>query len=351
MNPNQPAANLRAQENTQMKAIQMKAIQMKAIVLTKYGSADALELQQVTKSAPKDHHVLINVQAVSLNAADHHLMKGALLVRLTNGLLRPKHPILGADVAGRVEAVGQRVKRFKVGDEVFGDFSSCGFGGFAEYVCVPEEALISKPRNLNFEQAAAVPLAAVTALQGLRDQGQLQAGQKVLINGASGGVGTFALQIAKTLGATVTAVCSSSKLAQARELGADEVVDYTQQDIIQSGQKYDLILDVAAYRSPREYKAILGPKGRYVLVGGSFGKIVQMLMQAALLSKAGGQQFSVLMAKANAQDLSFLKDLIEAGKVKPVVEKVYAFDQIPEAMRYLGEGHAKGKLVVRVARD
>jgi NADPH:quinone reductase-like Zn-dependent oxidoreductase len=208
-----------------------------------------------------------------------------------------------------------------------------------------------KPRNLSFEQAAAVPLAAVTALQGLRDQGQLQAGQKVLINGASGGVGTFALQITKTLGATVTAVCSSSKLAQARELGADEVVDYTQQDITQSGQKYDLILDVAAYRSSREYKAILSPKGRYVLVGGSFGKIVQMFMQAALLSKAGGQQFSVLMAKANAQDLLFLKELIEAGKVKPVVEKVYAFDQIPEAMRYLGEGHAKGKLVVRVARD
>ena len=215
---------------------------------------------------------------------------------------------------------------------------------------------MSKPRNLSVEQAAAVPLAAVTALQGLRDQGQLQAGQKVLINGASGGVGTFALQIAKTLGATVTAVCSSSKLAQAQQLGADEVVDYTQQDITQQditqpGQKYDLILDVAAYRSPREYKAILGPKGRYVLVGGGFGQIVQMLLQAALLSKAGGQQFSVLMAKANAQDLSFLKESIEAGKVKPVVEKVYAFEQIPEAMHSLGEGHAKGKLVVRVARD
>ena len=258
MNPNHTATNPRAQENTQLKTVQMKATQMKAIVLTKYGSADALELHHVARPVPKDHQVLVNVQAVSLNAADHHLMKGALLVRLANGLLRPKHPILGADVAGRVRAVGQGVKRFEVGDEVFGDLSGCGFGGFAEYVCVPEEALMSKPRNLSVEQAAAVPLAAVTALQGLRDQGQLQAGQKVLINGASGGVGTFALlQIAKTLGATVTAVCSSSKLAQARELGADEVVDYTQQDITQSGQRYDLILDVAAYRSASAYKAIL----------------------------------------------------------------------------------------------
>jgi NADPH:quinone reductase-like Zn-dependent oxidoreductase len=340
MNPNQPAPNPRAKENTQMKAM----------VLTKYGSADALKLQQVAKPAPKDHQVLVKVQATALNAADHHLMKGALLVRLTNGF-RPKHPILGADVAGRVEAVGQQVRRFKVGDEVFGDFSSTGFGGFAEYVCVPEEALMHKPRNLSFEEAAAVPLAAVTALQGLRDQGKLQAGQTVLINGASGGVGTFAVQIAKTLGASVTAVCSGSKLAQALELGADEVLDYTQHDITQSGQQYDLILDVAAYRSPRGYKAILKPQGRYVLVGGSFGKIVQMLFQAALLSKSGGQQFSVLMAKANAQDLSLIKELIEAGQVKPVVENLYAFEQIPEALRHLGEGHAKGKLVVRVARD
>lgn len=321
---------------------------MKAIVLTKYGSADALELQNLTKPSPKDHQVLIKVQAVSLNAADHHLMKGALLVRLANGLLRPKYPVLGADVAGRVEAVGQRVKQFKSGDEVFGDFSSAGLGGFAEYVCVPEEVLAHKPHNLSFEQAAAVPLAAVTALQGLRDQGKLQAGQKVLINGASGGVGTFAVQIAKALGATVTAVCSSAKLAQALELGADEVVDYTQQDISKTSQQYDLILDVAAYRPAGEYKAILKPQGRYVLVGGSFGKIVQMMLQGALMSRAGGQQFSVLMAKANAQDLSFLKDLIEAGKLKPVVEKVYGFEQIPEAMRYLGEGHAKGKLVVNV---
>jgi NADPH:quinone reductase-like Zn-dependent oxidoreductase len=341
MNPNQTAPNPRAKENTQMKAM----------VLTKYGSADALELQQVAKPAPKDHQVLVKVQATALNAADHHLMKGALLVRLANGLLSPKYPILGADVAGRVEAVGQQVRRFKVGDEVFGDFSSAGFGGFAEYVCVLEEALMYKPHNLSVEQAAAVPLASVTALQGLRDQGKLQAGQTVLINGASGGVGTFAVQIAKALGASVTAVCSSSKLAQALELGADEAVDYTQHDITQSGQQYDLILDVAAYRSPGGYKAILNPQGRYVLVGGSFGKIVQMLFQAALLSKSGGQQFSVLMAKANAQDLSFIKDLIEAGQVKPVVEKVYAFEQIPEALRYLGEGHARGKLVVRVARD
>ncbi len=324
---------------------------MKAMVLTRYGSADALELQQVAKPVSKDHQVLVKVQAVSLNAADHHLMKGAFLVRLTNGLLRPKYPILGADVAGRVEAVGQQVRRFKVGDEVFGDFSSAGLGGFAEHVCVLEEALMYKPHNLSFEQAAAVPLAAVTALKGLRDQGKRQAGQTVLINGASGGVGTFAVQIAKALGASVRAVCSSSKLAQALELGADEAVDYTQHDITQSGQRYDLILDVAAYRSSGGYKAILKPQGRYVLVGGSFGKIVQMLFQAALLSKSGGQQFSVLMAKANAQDLSFIKDLIEAGQVKPVVEKVYAFEQIPEALRYLGEGHAKGKLVVRVARD
>jgi NADPH:quinone reductase-like Zn-dependent oxidoreductase len=341
MNLNQTTTKPRAKENPQMKAM----------VLTRYGSVDAFELQHVAKPVPKDHQVLVKVQATALNAADHHLMMGALLVRLTNGLFRPKYPILGADVAGRVEAVGQQVSRFKVGDEVFGDFSSAGLGGLAEYACVPEEALVHKPLKLSFEQAAAVPMAAVTALQGLRDQGKLQAGQSVLINGASGGVGTFAVQIAKALGASVTAVCSSSKLAQALELGADEVLDYTQHDIIQSGQRHDLILDVAAYRSPVAYKAILEPQGRYVLVGGSFGKIVQMLFRAALLSKSDGQQFSVLMAKANAQDLSFIKGLIEAGQVKPVVEKIHAFEQIPEALRYLGEGHAKGKLVVRVARD
>ena len=293
---------------------------MKAMVYTQYGSPEVLSLQQVEKPSPKDNEVLVKIRAVSLNVADKHLLQGPLLVRPTQGMFGPKRRILGADIAGQVEIVGKSVKQFKPGDEVFVDLSNNGLGGFADYVCVPEDVLVYKPANLNFEQAAAVPMAAVTALQGLY-QGKIQAGQTVLINGASGGVGTFAVQIAKTLGATVTAVCSSSKVTQARDLGGDEVIDYTKQDITKTKQKYDLILDVAAYRSPSIYKSILKPQGRYVMAGGSISSFMRLMLQASFLSK-GGQHFSVLMAKPNAKDLSFIKELVEADKVKPVIEKV-----------------------------
>ncbi|WP_147372994.1 NAD(P)-dependent alcohol dehydrogenase, partial [Calidithermus terrae] len=248
---------------------------MKAMVYTRYGSPDVLELKEVPKPVPKAGEVLVRVHATALNAADWRLLTGTpRLLRLMFGLFRPKHPVLGADVAGRVEAVGKDVKGFKPGDEVFGDLSGSGLGGLAEYVCAKEQALALKPPRLAFEEAAAVPMAAVTALQGLRDAGGIRPGQEVLINGASGGVGTFAVQIAKALGARVTAVCSSQKVDLARSLGADHVVDYAKEDFTKSGRSYDLILDVAAYRPFSEYRPALGPQGVYALVGGHFNRIL-----------------------------------------------------------------------------
>ncbi len=245
---------------------------MKAIVYTQYGPPDVLHLQEVEKPVPKDDQVLVQIHAASVNAADWHLLTADIfLVRLMTGLLKPKYTILGADIAGRIEAVGRNVKQFQPGDEVFGDIFTRGSGGFAEYATAPESALALKPANLSFEQAAAVPLAAVTALQALRDQGHIQPGQKVLINGASGGVGTFAVQIAKAFGGQVTAVCSTRNVDLARSLGADQVIDYTQQDFIQTGQQYDLILAANGYHPISAYKRALTPKGIYVMVGGTFG--------------------------------------------------------------------------------
>jgi NADPH:quinone reductase-like Zn-dependent oxidoreductase len=326
---------------------------MKAIVNTEYGSPDVLHLEELEKPTIKEDEVLVKVHAASVNAYDWHLLTADIfLVRLMGGgLLKPKNTILGADIAGRVEEVGCNAKQFQPGDEVFGDISAYGNGGFAEYVSVPESALVLKPANLSFEEAAAVPMAATTALQGLRDQGQIQPGQKVLINGASGGVGTFALQIAKSFGAEVTAVCSSGKLDLARSLGADHVIDYIKEDFTQNGQQYDLILAVNGYHPISAYKRALAPKGIYVMAGGSTTQIFQAMFLGALMSITGGKKMGSVSAKLNQKDLALLKELLEAGKVVPVIDRWYPLSETPEALRYLGQGHAKGKVVITVVTN
>ncbi len=327
---------------------------MKAIVYTEYGAAqDVLRLAEVQKPAPKDEEVLLKIHAAALNAADWHIMKGdPFLVRLmVGGLLKPKINIPGADVAGRVEALGKNVTRFQVGDEVFGDISASGCGACAEYVCAKEQELALKPANLSFAEAAAVPLAGVSALQGLRDAGKIHAGQKVLIHGASGGVGTFAVQIAKSFGAQVTAVCSTSKVEMLRSLGADDVIDYTRSDFSQNGQRYDLILAANGNRSLADYKRALAPQGIYVMVGGSMSQMISALLLGPLYSRNGGQKFTALSAKSSAKDLAFLKELLEAGKIKPVLDKRFPLSQAQEAFHYLEEGHAKGKIIVSLQEN
>lgn len=324
---------------------------MKAIVYTQYGSPDVLQLKEVEKPTPKENEVLIKVQAVSLNAADWHLLTADIfLIRLMGmGLTRPKNPILGADIAGRVEAVGSNVKQFQPGDEVFGDIAGWGFGGLAEYVAVAENAVALKPGNLSCEEAAAVPMAAVTALQGLRDKGHLQAGQKVLINGASGGVGTYAVQLAKYFGAEVTAVCSTRNLDQTRRLGADRVIDYSQEDFTRNGQLYDLILAVNGYHPLAHYKRALAPAGTYIMAGGKAAQMFQAMLLGSLLSIGTDKKLGNVSAKSNQKDLLFLKELLEAGKVVPVIDRCYPLNEAAEAFRYLGAGHAHGKVVVTVA--
>ena len=326
---------------------------MKAIVYTKYGPPDVLELKEVEKPTPKDDEVLIKVHAASANAADWHLLRGdPFLLRLTGtGLLKPKNKILGADVAGRVEAVGRNIKQIQLGDEVFGDISAGGWGGFAEYVSVPESALVLKPANISFEEAAAVPMAAVTALQGIRDKGQIQPGQRVLINGASGGVGTFAVQIAKSFGAEVTGVCSTRNLDMARSIGADQVIDYTQEDFTRNGHRYDLIIAANGYQSISDYKRVLNPEGIYVMTGGSGVQMFQAIFLGPWLSRTGSKKMGNLAAKPNKKDLAFMKELLEAGKVVPVIDRRYTLSEVPEALRYLEEGHAKGKVVITLEQN
>ncbi len=322
---------------------------MKAIVYTKYGPPDVLQLKEVEKPTPKDNEVLIKVHAASANAADWHLMRGKpFLVRLMGfGLLKPKNKILGADVAGRVEAVGRNVKQFQPGDDVFG----CDWGGFAEYVCASESALVLKPAGMTFEEVAAVPMAAVTALQGLRDKGQIQSGQKVLINGASGGVGTFAVQIAKSFGAEVTAVCSTRNLDMARSIGADQVIDYTQEDFTKSGQRYDLILAANGYHSISDYKRALSPKGIYVCTGGSMAQVFQALLLGPWISMTGSKKMGSMTTRLNQNDLVFMKELLEAGKAVPVIDRRYPLNEVPEALRYLEEEHARGKVVITLEHN
>ena len=323
---------------------------MKAIVYTRYGSPDVLQLKEVAKPAPKDDEVLIKVHAASINSRDWRLMRAnPFFIRfMVGGLLKPKLPILGADVAGQVEAVGSNVRQFRPGDEVFGCISTYDRGTFAEYVCAKESDIVLKPANVSFEQAAAVPLAARTALQGLRDQGQVQPGQKVLIQGASGGVGTFAVQIAKAFGAEVTAVCSARNLEQARSLGADHAIDYTQEDFTQNGQQYDLILAVNGYHPLSAYKRALAPKGSYIMAGGSTAQIFQAMLLGSLMSISGDKKMGGVAAKRDQKDLAFLKELLEAGKVVPVIDRRYPLSEAAEALRYLGSGHARGKVVIAV---
>jgi NADPH:quinone reductase-like Zn-dependent oxidoreductase len=323
-------------------------MRMKAIVYKKYGPPDVLQLKEVEKPTPKGNEVLIKVHTASVNDWDWGLLRGKPFVnRLLFGLLKPKTKILGCDIAGQVEAVGRNVKQFKPGDEVFGDLSGCGFGGFAEYVCARENALVLKPASMTFEEVAAVPQAGVLALQGLRDKGQIQPGQKVLINGAGGGAGTFAVQIAKSFGAEVTGVDSTKKLDMVRSIGADHVIDYTQEDFTKNGQRYDLILDFAAHHLIFDYKRALSPKGIYVMVGGSMARIFQAMFLGPLISMTTSKKMGILAHKPN-KDLAFLKELFEAGKVKPVIDRRYPLSEVAEALRYFGEGHRQGKLVITV---
>src|SRR5436190_9510886 len=326
---------------------------MKAIVYTHYGPPDVLKLEEVEKPTPQDHEVLVKVLAASADAGNWHLLRAKpFLMRLMGfGLLKPKHQILGAAVAGRVEAVGRNVTQFQPGDEVFGDLSGCGFGAFAEYDSVPENAVALKPTRLTFEEAATAPVSAVTALQGLRDKGHIQPGQKVLINGASGGVGTFAVQIAKSFGTEVTAVCSTRNLDMVRSIGADQVIDYTQADFIQNGQRYDLILAVNGYHSLSAYKRALHPEGVYVMTGGSNAQMFQAMLLGPVISRTGRQKMGNSAHKPNKKDLNFMKELLEADKVVPVIDRRYTLREVPEAIRYLEEGHAKGKVVITVEQN
>jgi NADPH:quinone reductase-like Zn-dependent oxidoreductase len=329
------------------------APRMKAIVYRNYGSDEVLRVEELDKPVPSEDQVLIKVHAASVNPLDWHFMRGTpYIVRIVQtGLLRPSTARLGTDVAGDVEAVGRSVTQFKPGDEVFG----CRFGAFAEYVCAKEQSLVLKPVNVTFEEAAAVPIAALTALQGLRDKGHLKPGQTVLINGASGGVGTFAVQIAKALGAEVTGVCSTKNVDMVRSIGADHVIDYTQQDFTANGKQYDLILDMIGNHSLSERRRALTPKGTLVLVGSNdtglwLGPHVGVL-KTIVYSWFVSQDIAGLLADINKDDLTIVRDLLEAGKVKPVIDRRYRLSQVPDAIRYLEDGHARGKVVITLEQN
>jgi len=321
---------------------------VKAITYSKYGSPDVLELRELEKPALTDDGVLVRVHATSVNPAEWHYVTGTPhLVRIQAGLFKPKSNRVGVDFAGTVEAVGRDRTEFRPGDEVFGGKS----GAFAEYVCA-RDSVAPKPANVTFEQAAAVGVAGLTALQGLRDKGQIQAGQKVLINGASGGVGTFAVQIAKALGAEVTAACSTRNVELVRSLGADHVIDYTQEDFTRSDRRYDLMLDVAGSRSWSECRRVLDRHARLVIVGGpKTNRLIGPLSHAVKLRLAAigsSRKVVFFIAKFNRPDLEVLRELLEAGKVTPVIDRRYELSEIAEALTYLGEGHAQGKVVVTV---
>jgi NADPH:quinone reductase-like Zn-dependent oxidoreductase len=325
---------------------------MKAIVYHNYGSPDVLKLEELEKPAPGPDEVLVKIFASTVTPGDVITLKGQPFpVRFWSGLLKPKHPVPGKEIAGRVEAIGANVTQFKPGDEVFGDLSVCGLGAYAEYVAVPETAIALKPANLTFDQAAAVPESSVVALQGLRDKGKIQSGQKVLINGASGGIGTFAVQIAKYFGAEVTAVVSARHVDLATSLGADRVIDYTREDFTQNGHRYDLILAVNGYHPLADYRRALTPKGTYVMTGGSMAQLNQVMIQGPWISMTGGQSMSNMLVKPNQHDLLFMKDLVEAGRVTPVIDSRFPLSQVPDAIRYLDGGHATGKVVITVQQN
>jgi NADPH:quinone reductase-like Zn-dependent oxidoreductase len=324
---------------------------MKAIVQTEYGSSVVMSLREVDKPSVSDNGVMVRVFATSVNSGDWRLMRGTpFLTRLMfGGILKPKIQILGMDISGSVEAVGKNITQFQVGDEVFGDLSESGFGAFAEYVCAAEAALVIKPTNISFVQAATVPCAALTALQGLRDCGKIKSGQKVLINGASGGVGSFAVQIARAFGAEVTAVCSTNKIEMMQAIGADHIIDYKQTDVTKNGQHYDLIVDVAAYRSVFDYAAILKPEGTYVLIGGAIARLFQVLLFGSVISKIIGRKVKCLLVKPNQLDLIILKDMIEAGKIAPFIDQTYSLREVPMAIRQIEQRQVKGKIAIWVS--
>lgn len=329
---------------------QSSPLLMKAIVYQSYGSPEVLRLTEISKPVPTDDQLLVRVQAASVNPLDWHLMRGMpYIMRLGTGLNHPESSRLGVDFAGIVEAVGPKVTRFRVGDEVFGGKT----GSFAQYLCVRENgAIVRKPDNISYEKAAAVGISGVTALQGLRDQGKLQAGQKVLINGASGGVGTFAVQIAKALGAKVTGVCSGRNAVMVTSLGAERVIDYTREDFTAGAERYDLILDMVGNRSLLACRGVLKRGGRYVMVGGPPGRWVRPLdsaVRAAVLSRLVSQHLGFFIADLNQKDLEVLRDLMEAGKVTPVIDRTYPLSQVAEAIRYSEEGHARGKVIITMA--
>lgn len=311
---------------------------MKAVVYNKKGLPDKLIYRNVEKPRPNDNELLIKILAVSANAADYRSMRMGII---------PKRRIFGADIAGRVETVGKNIRQFKTGDEVIGDLSNCGFGGFAEYAVAPEKALIPKPAKILFDEAAALPMAAITALQALRDKGNIQKGQNVLIVGSGGGVGTFAVQLAKYFGTVVTAVCSTKNVEQTSSLGANYVIDYTKEDFTKSSRYYDLILAVNGNHSLSAYKQILNPNGIYVMVGGALLQIFKSILFGWLMS-FGSKKMRSLAAKSNQKDLEFIVKLVEDGKIKPVIDRRYSLDKAADAMRYLGEGHARGKVVINV---
>jgi NADPH:quinone reductase-like Zn-dependent oxidoreductase len=321
---------------------------MKAIVQRRYGSPDVLQLWDVDEPAVGDDEVLVRVHAAAVNIGDWHLLRGVpYVIRLVAGLRRPRRQIPGLDIAGQVEAVGPSVTQFRPGDEVFG---WCA-GAFAEYACAAESNLLTKPANLTFEQSAAVGDSAFTALAAVRDQGKVQPGDKVLINGASGGVGTFAVQIAKSFGANVTGVCSTRNVDTVRSLGADQVIDYTTEDFAQTGQRYDVMLDLVGTRTLSDCRRALAPRGTYVIVGvKDMGRWLGLARQikALLLSPFGRQRMRVFVVRHNRDDLGVLKELVEAGKLAPVIDRRFALADVPDALRHQGEGHARGKIVIAV---
>jgi NADPH:quinone reductase-like Zn-dependent oxidoreductase len=322
---------------------------MKAIVCSKYGSPDVLQLKDVPKPAPRENEVLVKIQAASMNASDFEILRGAWSMRMI-GPLRPFHKIPGSDMAGVVERIGGGIKKFKPGDRVFGDLFMAGFGAFAEYKCAPENVLNLIPPSMTFEDASTYPQAAIIALQSLRDKGKVQPGQKVLINGAGGGMGTFAVQITKYYGAEVTGVDREIKLEMIKKIGADHVIDYTQEDFTKSKQQYDVILDVAAHHPLFAYKRALKPNGIFMIVGGSRSTIFKVVFFGKLITLNSNKKIGLNPWHANkTEDLAFLGELHKEGKVKPVIDKIYPLSKVPEAYPYLEDGRAKGKLVIRVA--
>ncbi len=326
---------------------------MKAIIQKQYGSPDQLKVSIANKPIIKANEVLVKVYAASVNAADWHLMRAdPFLVRLMyGGFRRPAIRTLGADIAGRIELVGRDVTQWQVGDLVFGDLSESGFGGYAEYAAIPEDMLAPKPEGYTFEEAATLPVAGLAALQSLRDAGGIEAGQKVLINGASGGVGTFAVQIAGAFGAEVTAVASTRHLDMLRQIGAHHVIDYTEEDFTQSDIEYDLILDIAAYRPPWEYRPAMTPEGTYVFVGGETKRIFQIMAACPLNTLFSKQKITSFLSRPNQADLQLLKDMAEEGQIRPVIDSYYSLDEVADAIRYMEDVHPSGKIVIQVAED